>query len=66
MKKKHLRGSELRKLRKMSNLSVTEAADILKVPYKTYWAWENNQNGIQPLAWESALKKLTRYNEHVP
>jgi transcriptional regulator with XRE-family HTH domain len=59
MKKKHLRGNSLRKLRKAKGITVTEAADMLKVPYKTYWAWENDKNGIGPLAWESILKELS-------
>lgn len=55
---KHLRGDELRELREARGLTGTQAAELLGIAYKTYWAWEHNQNGINPLAWETVLGKL--------
>lgn len=60
MKKKHLRGNELRKLRQKHGLTVPNTAKILGVNYKTYWAWENDINGIIPLAWELIIEKFKK------
>lgn len=55
---KQYRGHELKWLREKSNISGPTAAKLLNVKYTTYFAWENNQNKITDLAFETVKKKL--------
>lgn len=56
---RQFRGNELRGLREAAGLTGPQAARVCGVPYKTYWAWEKDQNRVADLSWEAIKERLT-------
>lgn len=53
-------GAVLKEERERLDLTQTETAALLDIPFRTYWAWENEESEPPTVAQEGALARLKK------